>query len=57
MPNAAIPAPSYDSNCVQCRYSRPGATTTHVDHVQLADMDERVNDEGCTPGGWVKSPT
>jgi hypothetical protein len=25
---------SYDPNCVKCRYSRPGATTTHKDHVQ-----------------------
>jgi len=52
---------TYDSNCVRCRYSRPGATTTHVDHendenAENVDPPERLNDEGCTPGGWAKSP-
>jgi hypothetical protein len=41
IPFATVPAAemvkSYDPDCVRCRYSRPGTSTTHADHVAEAN--------------------
>lgn len=36
----------YDPNCIRCRYARPGATTTHADHVPDEHADVEVLADG-----------